>query len=619
MKDTPRILAALSLAFLIMAAGMQIVGAQQPFDHTVIVNAPAVAMSGGERIGVISEMQVSVSEGDGSIFVETWPLSELDTQASARLAVAVAQTVTGIDVSSYNIYYSILSSAPVVGGPSAGAILTVATIACLNGWDVDPTVMMTGMINPDGTVGPVGGIYEKAEAAHKEGISLFLVPQGQSVVTVDDRVVDLRSYAPEAWGMEVREVLSITEAVTAFTGYAYDEDSFGGDIVADTTFYADDVQVELVEAERMHRELNTRLFDAPLPTDIYRDLTSYMVSSAQRVEDAVAAVDAGRHYTAMSYLFQARISLSYVEFALHYFEAEDRQMALDDVVGEIERDLSDLDIAVSAMSESIYGFAMLDAFAAAQERSFEAQEHLAQAKRYRVWNEPANAMYSCALARERARTSWFWLSIAERYAEGERIAITDVQYDAYTLLNDANLIFIYVSEMVSGSELLSDAQELLAIAQDQYDSGDYAASLYNAIESRTLASLAIELYSCGEASVERMALARQQAAAAIERQVANGIVPLLSMSYYEFASVYEEADTCVQATLYYKYASGVANAFRYLASGFAQAPAYSQRGSGGTGLPVAAISGLVGLMAGSVGTLAVIKRRQRNVYKERIE
>ncbi len=46
----------------------------------------------------------------------------------------------------------------------------------MGGWKVNPKVMMTGMINPDGTIGPVGGILEKASAAASVGAKLFLIP-----------------------------------------------------------------------------------------------------------------------------------------------------------------------------------------------------------------------------------------------------------------------------------------------------------------------------------------------------------------------------------------------------------------------------------------------------------
>ena len=41
--------------------------------------------------------------------------------------------------------------------------------------------MMTGMINPDGTVGPVGGILEKIMGANSKGIKVFLIPSGSQL------------------------------------------------------------------------------------------------------------------------------------------------------------------------------------------------------------------------------------------------------------------------------------------------------------------------------------------------------------------------------------------------------------------------------------------------------
>jgi len=220
----------------------------QPFDHTVTIQAPAVAMQNGEYVGTVSDMVVGISEGDGSIYVETWPLSEIDTQASARLAVSVAGELTGMDVQSHNFYYSIVSEAPVIGGPSAGGILTVATIACLNGWELDQDVMMTGMINPDGSIGPVGGIYEKAKAAHEYGITTFLVPEGQATVQRDGETIDLSQYAPREWGMEVKEVFDIEDAVAEFTGYTYEKEEFEGDLEVDQHHLVEDVGIALGKA-----------------------------------------------------------------------------------------------------------------------------------------------------------------------------------------------------------------------------------------------------------------------------------------------------------------------------------------------------------------------------------
>ena len=66
-------------------------------------------------------------------------------------------------------------------GPSAGAALTIATIAALKHDSIRSDVVITGTINADGTIGQIGGVLEKAQAAKDIGAKLFLVPVGQGV------------------------------------------------------------------------------------------------------------------------------------------------------------------------------------------------------------------------------------------------------------------------------------------------------------------------------------------------------------------------------------------------------------------------------------------------------
>jgi uncharacterized protein len=144
---------------------------------TVIV--PAVDQNGN---GVATRLDVQVVPGTGRALVNIDKLLFwVDTQNSMRTARGVAEDVIGINTSSYDIVYTITANASVVEGPSAGAALTVAIIAALQDRQVNPEVMITGTINPDGTIGPIGGVMEKAKAAKDIGAGIFLVPSGQSV------------------------------------------------------------------------------------------------------------------------------------------------------------------------------------------------------------------------------------------------------------------------------------------------------------------------------------------------------------------------------------------------------------------------------------------------------
>jgi len=145
------------------------------------INLAAVDQSGN---GIVTPLIVEVKPGDGKILTNIEKLLFwIDTQQSMQIAKQVAENVTKLDVDKYDLIYTIKSEATLVGGPSAGASLTVATIAALENKKIKNDIMMTGTINPDGTIGEVGGILEKAEIAKELGAKIFLVPKGQGTQT----------------------------------------------------------------------------------------------------------------------------------------------------------------------------------------------------------------------------------------------------------------------------------------------------------------------------------------------------------------------------------------------------------------------------------------------------
>jgi uncharacterized protein len=134
--------------------------------------------------GIVTPLIVEVKPGSGRILTNIEKLLFwVDTQQSIQIAKDVAGQVAGMDTSKYDFVYDVKSNSTLVGGPSAGAALTVATIAALENRKMNSSVMMTGTINPDGTIGEVGGVLEKAKAAKEIGVSTFLVPKGQGTET----------------------------------------------------------------------------------------------------------------------------------------------------------------------------------------------------------------------------------------------------------------------------------------------------------------------------------------------------------------------------------------------------------------------------------------------------
>ena len=194
-----------------------------------------------DGLGIVCNLTVRViPNGEGSILVDTYPLLGFDFQYSHWIAVEVAAARAnvlldddGVGIKGADVLFKVIPpgegvvEVQAIDGPSAGAATTVATVAALENRKVRDDVVLTGTISRDGRIGSVGGIFEKAKAAHEAGASLFLVPPGQSTITkyrweefsrgryiLRPVRIDLNEYAQQqGWGLEIREVGTIEDAI----------------------------------------------------------------------------------------------------------------------------------------------------------------------------------------------------------------------------------------------------------------------------------------------------------------------------------------------------------------------------------------------------------------------
>lgn len=150
--------------------------------RVAILRVPAVDNQGN---GVATILKVEALPGEGRVLTNiNQLLFWVDTQHSIQVAKEVAGNLTKTDFSKIDLIYTIETEASLIEGPSAGAALAIATIAVLKNRSLNPSVSITGTINPDGTLGPVGGILAKTKASTDVGVNLFLVPKGQGLQTV---------------------------------------------------------------------------------------------------------------------------------------------------------------------------------------------------------------------------------------------------------------------------------------------------------------------------------------------------------------------------------------------------------------------------------------------------
>ncbi|MGC1119484.1 MAG: S16 family serine protease [Candidatus Methanofastidiosia archaeon] len=533
-------------------------------QHQATITAPAVERTPDGLRGVLSYITVVTQEGAGHVYIDTWPLAEVDIQGSARLAVQVACDVVHKDWEQYDFFITVRSDSPIIGGPSAGGAMTVAVIASLQGWELSSDVVMSGTINPDETVGPVGGLYQKAQAA-SEVAHTFLVPDGQTTIVVEEQTVQTQgpfTYVTtsqkqldlveegKTMGLQVKEVYDIREAVYYFTGHEIETPQVEAEpIKADFMKPYAGQQVNTIEEE--YKSVSDSVQEY---TGSYKgDLQHVLESAQEQIIYAHTAYDSGNYYTSMSACYVAGLFITYAQNLLLYFENQSVEEIFSDLTAEIDT------VFKETTEEHPHGMTALQCIATAQNRIFEAREYLKRAQgQQSTFNQVEYASY----AERRKESAEFWLKLAQEYQEGSEISQDTLRNAASSMLNTAELSLVYASSILPASNLLNEAQSRLQTAQEQFVEEVYAASLFSAVESRVYSEVALISYAAQkEILAQKVERARERASKAIETSRQQGIEPVLAVSYYELTL---SLDDPTQSLIYLGYAEEVASMAKYI-------------------------------------------------------
>jgi len=154
--------------------------------------------------GHVIPLEVIIKDGKSNLFINVANVVVDETlQSSAQIAVHAAREVTQTSLIDKDILINIKAEEPgqtlIISGGSAGAAMTLAAMAAMQGKTLRRDVLITGTINFDHSIGRIGAPREKALAAKEFGAVLFLVPQEQKNEV-------------GAVGIEVREVKTIEDA-----------------------------------------------------------------------------------------------------------------------------------------------------------------------------------------------------------------------------------------------------------------------------------------------------------------------------------------------------------------------------------------------------------------------
>ena len=158
--------AALLLAIFVGISGASVVGSSY-------IHAPAVILQYNK--GELTIIKLTVTNGNGTILITGPNVTGNSTLLSAKNAVDAASSYLNMNKSGYDFNYTI-ENVSNVSGPSAGMAMALLAISAFKHIPLQNNLTVTGTISSNGSVGEIGGIYEKINAAALNGVTYAIVP-----------------------------------------------------------------------------------------------------------------------------------------------------------------------------------------------------------------------------------------------------------------------------------------------------------------------------------------------------------------------------------------------------------------------------------------------------------
>ncbi|MDT7863631.1 MAG: S16 family serine protease [Vulcanisaeta sp.] len=505
---------------------------QQVIVYTRSITIHALAVSSNNTGAVINITVTAMTPGSGYVYVASSPLPTAESGtfiSSSQIAALVATYLANQPFNKYNFLINVEPTTLEIGGPSASGYMTVAMWALITNHTLNPDVVMTGMILPDGSIGPVGGLPAKIKAAAQEGYEVVLIPYGQQEYqTSTGQVINLVSYG-RSLGVDVIPIMSVRQAIYYFTGVNLTIPSISSEELKNTAYV------------NITKFLWMRIYDRLIKSGA---INSTDPNVSKYVKQAINYANQGMYYTAASLGFQGLIN---------YYQDEMQNYTTSQLYGLLNQLNNELNYYSNAISHYNVTTANIDIIIGIYDRIEDAQQSLTAASQDLTTNDIADAISNLAYAKARIETLGDWLAVLNAINGGAPISTNYLEELTSMYLVYAQSITEYTISLSNAIGLPNAMQEMNSItqevqnAQNNYQNGLYPLALAQSLDAISSNDAMLHLLFTptinGQASagyliniteyVRKLAVFNTY-----EAENRCGLFPMLAISYIDFGNYY---------------------------------------------------------------------------------
>jgi len=435
----------------------------------------AVTETSNGDVGGIADLFLEIKPGSGRVFLETFPLTKLDTQISTRFAKEIACDFIDADCNQYDFFYTITAGSSIIGGPSAGAAISILTFSLIEGIALDDDVAITGTINSGGVIGPVGGVRAKIEAANRAGMRKVLIPIGESFDHVNEsqnnksinRSFNINESRKE-YRIEIKEAATLDDALFEFTGKRFREKKENLTISQN---YKDTMKGLAIQLCSRSTNLKNRILNFTKNDNRTEAGFNNAVNLSDRGKESFSE---NKFYSSASYCFGSNVEFSYLTlFQLNLTEDEVREK-----IDELKGDIADFDKKIE--SEKLKTVTDLESYMVVKERLIEADEFVGLVLES-VENNNTN-LRNLAYAIERLNSAKSWAVFLENTGKEFDFSDEIVENACRTKLSEVEERLQYVQ--LYFPQNLANTRKELEYAYQDLENGNFELCLFKASKAK---------------------------------------------------------------------------------------------------------------------------------------